>query len=359
MRQVKTAARRLQAAALGTAAGLALSGGAHAANYVAWVWADQSGATAPYTPDPGYSYNSTGGIIHVVPLGTGAYRVDIANIYHGQPDDVQVSAYGGNTYCSTYGWSFAATTIRANVRCFDASGAPANSLFTLLYQARTAPFGTAGKAIAFLWADQPTAASYTPDTNFQYNSTGGTDTVERLGTGYYRATLPGLTRSGGNAQVTAYRANASCKPLDWYNDTAATYVEIVCHNRRGALIDEEFDLAFALNVNPALSKSGSNGAYVWASRPHAASYVPKAVYNYNGFGTGRLTVVRNGTGSYRVSIPGTLTFNTSNVLVTGYGGSNGYCSVLSWETNSIDVGCYDRRGNPRDDYFDVSFHGAQ
>src|SRR5690349_18877060 len=60
---------------------------------------------------------------------------------------------------------------------------------------------------AFLWADQPSTASYTPSTSFQGNSMGGTNTIVRNGTGDYTITLPGMAGNGGdggNVQVTAY-----------------------------------------------------------------------------------------------------------------------------------------------------------
>ena len=55
-------------AAVASTAVLALAGGAHAAtvtNGAAWLWAEQPDATATYTPNVLYSYNSSGKAVTV------------------------------------------------------------------------------------------------------------------------------------------------------------------------------------------------------------------------------------------------------------------------------------------------------
>ena len=65
-------------------------------------------------------------------------------------------------------------------------------------------------------ADAPTAASYTPNLTYQFNSTGAVNTITRSGVGVYTVHFPGLDGNGGTALVTAYGGgNESCKVASW------------------------------------------------------------------------------------------------------------------------------------------------
>src|SRR3954469_4558965 len=69
----------------------------------------------------------------------------------------------------------------------------------------------------YVWADRPTAGSYTPDGFFQYNGSGQVNTITRLGTGRWRVKFPGIGSaaragvpgSGGIAHVVAYGLTAA------------------------------------------------------------------------------------------------------------------------------------------------------
>ena len=48
--------------------------------------------------------------------------------------NVQITAYGaGPEYCKVVGWSGTETNTNVNVACFDASGAPTDTRFVLVY----------------------------------------------------------------------------------------------------------------------------------------------------------------------------------------------------------------------------------
>jgi len=165
---------------------------AQAAGRVGWVWANQPNASGQYTPPSAYSYNSTGGAITVTPIATGAYKVTFAGLHSNTgTDDVQVTAYNTTGFCTAGQWSYYHGQVNANVNCYDAMDNPANTQFDLLYQERTGIFGTGTKGIAFVYANSPTSASYTPDTAYQYNSTGGTNTIIRNSEGCIRSPSPG------------------------------------------------------------------------------------------------------------------------------------------------------------------------
>src|SRR5262249_41274398 len=61
----------------------------------------------------------------------------------------------------------------------------------------------------YVWADQPAAASYTPASPYQKNSSFTANTVRRNGIGSYTVRFPNLGTSGGMAHATAYGYSAN------------------------------------------------------------------------------------------------------------------------------------------------------
>lgn len=350
-------------AALGAASSLliaaALAGGAAAAppapDRVGWVWANQPDAVAAYTPNASFSYSSAGGAITVTPTATGAYDVAFPALADasGTPTNVTVSGYQTSGTCKVQTWN--RVTAIASVLCFDAAGNAANSAFTLLYQERAAPFGSASKGMAFLWAGDPASASYTPSAFYNYNSTGGTNTMTRSGVGHYEAALPGLTTVGGHVQVTAYGAGAGrCKVAEWGQDGSGTRVSVLCFDASGAFSDQRFTLLYIRNV-PAGYQTGAatTGVYGWTDRRKTkAPYKIAKTYRYNNLTHGALSADREGKGVSTVSYKGAPGFSTSNMLVTAYGGDNGYCNVQSWAP--MVTQCYAQGGVAQDRRYDVA-----
>ncbi|HLY05812.1 MAG TPA: hypothetical protein VKR31_08705 [Rhizomicrobium sp.] len=332
-------------------------------NFVGWVWGNEPTATSCYTPSTSYSYNSQNGSIQICPLGTGDYEVEFGSLYHAQPDDIQITAYDTSGYCVSNGWGPSGSTLIAYVGCYDANGNPQNDYFTLLYQARTKDFGKSKKGIAFLWADEPTSSSYTPSSSYQFNSTGGTNTIVRESAGSYIATIPGLYYEHSDVQVTTYDGAARCKVNSWGPGSGGgTDIYIQCYNSAGSPADEYYDLAYAVKEPFGLTTAAhSTGAWAWADDDTSTSvYTPSTYYQYNGFRTGKLTAQKLGTGTYAVYIPGTLAYNTSHVLVTAYGSDNSnYCNTYFWGSSEAEVLCYAQGGVPADTQFDLTFQTAE
>lgn len=358
--------RILQAAFVACLLAAGTTGNAQAANYVGWVFNNNFNATSCYTPY-NYSYNSAGGTITVCPISTGVYEIEFGSLYGGQPDNVQVSGIdnangtGFAATCESGGWYSSGTTVYAYVECFDANGNPANTWFDLLYQARTSGFGNSRKGIAYLYANNPSAASYTPSTSYQFNSTGATNTIVRNGTGNYTVNVPGLVATNSDVQVTAYNRDdfaARCSVVSWYGSSGSTSITVQCYNSSGQNADEFFTLAYAVNEPFGLtsSESHSEGAFAWANNDTDTSvYTPDTTYQYNDRGTGYLTVQRLETGVYRIIVPGTQNFVNSTALVTAYGNSGNYCDIFDFGYWIIDVACYNQGGNFADTQFDVTF----
>ena len=310
---------------------------------------------APTRPILGASYNSTGGSITIVPrtaaLGPGNYQVQFGKLLDASDGNAQVSAYGTNGYCLVgYVGLLAGSSdsMAADVNCFDSSGNPANQYFTLLVQSRKGTLGSADKGVAYITTNGlctlmgPCTSGY--DESRSYNSTGGTNTIFRNGLGNYTVTLPGLTKVGGDVQANCI-TGVSLSPgkvSGWASVSSGTGVTILCFDKTGAPADEFFSFAYALNEPFGLKPSATSlGAYAWADQAASTSvYTPDTRYQYNGFGTGNLTAQKTGTGLYTVTIPGSISYKTSTVLVTAYGGGSNYCNVVNWAQHTINIGCY-------------------
>jgi hypothetical protein len=209
---------------------------------------------------------------------------------------------------------------------------------------------TSGYAI--LWADQPTAASYTPNTSFQHNSMNADNTIVRNGVGNYTVTLPGLGGDGGNVQVTAYGSSGTqrCKVASWYPYWLAQTVNVRCHATSGAASDSMFTLQYQANGSGA---TFYDQGYVWANSPTTASYTAPAPYSWNSRG-GTNTIQRVSTGRYRVTFP-LVNMSGGNVQVTAYGTGSEYCNVVNWGGGTADIACYTRTGAAVDTQFSASY----
>jgi hypothetical protein len=208
---------------------------------------------------------------------------------------------------------------------------------------------------AFLWADQPTSASYTPSTTYQTNSLGGTNTIVRNGTGDYSITLPGMAGQGGdggNVQVTAYGSSGTerCKVASWAPNWLGMTVNVRCHSTSGSAADSRFTMMYQ-NNNAVVSYYDQG--YVWANQATTGSYTAPAPYSWSSRG-GANTIQRLGTGRYSVTFP-SLVVNGGNLQVTAYGTGTEYCNATSWGGTTAYISCFSRTGAPADTQFSASY----
>ncbi len=228
-------------------------------------------------------------------------------------------------------------------------------------------------AKAFVWANQPTTASYTPSTFYQHNNRfdesphGGrntypavNNTITRLQTGLYRLDLPNFNFFGGVVHVTAYGSNGHCKVRRWFPNGTKLEVLVGCYNAAGSFADTRFTMLFYKNAK----ELNSHGiAYLWAHRPTTASYAADDLYQFNSRGLVN-TVTRTGVGQYAVSFPGMVLAATEQikggtVMVTAYGQNPNTCKVANWfqtgQTINANVRCYTPTGTLVDNLFTASF----
>jgi hypothetical protein len=111
-----------------------------------------------------------------------------------------------------------------------------HSTFTLGYSNRSV--GNRG----YVWANQPTAASYLPAAPYQANSSGAVNRITRSGKGNYRVILPNLGAAAGNVQVTAYGSGSEhCKVAYW---NSVEGIRVKCYTATGNPVNTRFDVSF-------------------------------------------------------------------------------------------------------------------
>ena len=201
----------------------------------AFAFANQPTALA-YAPASAGSWNPAGAT-RAYRDGVGAYRVVFsgmgARLPAGSGGHVQVNAVGtGKGHCMVSEWGGSPDLV-VSVACFSPTGARADAKFTALVTPPAAH-------LAYVWADQPTLSSYTPDARYSSNPVGGAVTIKRTGVGLYDIRWTGIDaeiRGLGNPQVTAWGYNnAQCKVSGFSTEV----VSVRCYAPNGAQIDTQY-----------------------------------------------------------------------------------------------------------------------
>lgn len=319
-----------------------------------YVWANQP-TTSSYTPSTAYQTNSSGALNTISRSSTGVYTVRFPNI-GAAAGSAHATAYGnGSENCKVSSWGPSGIDQLVVVRCFNHAGSPVDTYFTASY-ARSA--GDPGY-LGHVWANQPTTASYTPSTAYQYNARGFANTISRSATGNYLVRLPGLGVIGGNVKVTAYGSSSHlCKVSNWAPSGSDQLVRVLCFTTGGAPVDTYFTMTFARSLG-VIGLAGTPTGYVWANQPASASYTPSTTYQYNSAGTAvNNTITRSATGVYQVRMP-KLAGAEGNVHVSAYGSGTAECKVASWASSGADrlvnVRCFTTTGVPVDTTFTATY----
>nr|MBP8302178.1 hypothetical protein [Planctomycetota bacterium] len=247
----------------------------------------------------------------------------------------------------------------------DAAGQLVDGDFNLVYRVGGRPTDRT----AYLWASNPTAAAYTPTTNYAFNGNRGNPTIVRTGLGTYTVTLPGLGSAavGGHVQVSPIATNIGSRAqvFSWGSSGPDMSVDVLTFDGAGNAADRMFLLSYTETAAAQAPHLGS-GAYLWANNPTAASYVPVSLYQgSNGINApaAPITITRAGVGTYDVVLPTHLdVFGVPNVGI--YGGTPGAASVRDWVSTpaggtSIRVVCTDTNYNLADLRFVLQFTSAR
>ena len=334
------------------------------AQAIGYVWNNNPTMPGTTTPDTLYSYNSSGGAISITRNNTGNYSVLFSGLGNSFNSNVQVTAYGpGPDFCISGGWfSPNGADVEANVYYYNPAGNSDDHSFTMLYQSRTSSDVTK-PSVGFLFANQPTASSYTPDTLYQYNPGGGTNTITRNSTGNYTANLPGFTRAGGTVIITAYGSSpARCQVSFWSNGSSGANVNVNCTDSTGAASDQEFTLVYSIFETAGYGVGSANGGAIWAyNDTRKTPYDVSKKYSIAIDGE-TMYAQRTGIGSYAWTMNVEDTWTSSTVLVTAYDAPGNYCSTNEWlsssTTTTVYVNCFNAAGAPADTEFTATLQLA-
>lgn len=320
---------------------------------VAWLWADQPAATAAYSPNAGYSFNSKGGTNTVQRFGAGAYKVTIGSFNGSQNNAVaaHVVAYGGSHRCNITGWAGSNTQQVVNVLCYNGAQA-ADGRFVVLYYDESTQSQLAG------------AHQYGVRT---WNSMGGTNTRRKIATGSYEVTLgkQGSYTGMGAVLVTAMSTTSQyCKVASWSKSnttpTKDLIVKVLCFDSAGRAADAPFVISSFANPYFGATASRRHGAFALATRPTSTtSYATDPNYTMNSTTTGGVSALKSGTGSYTVSLAGLAASNKTAAVTIAYGTDNVQCAPVNWSgsttATSLKVACRNGAGALADSKFGVLY----
>jgi hypothetical protein len=204
---------------------------------LAFAYASQPTATN-YVP-PGSASSNPAGAIRVFRNGVGNYTVRFTALGSRLTTNgghAQAVALGtGAQHCKVGSWG-GSPDLNVNVLCYSRFGDLKDVKFNLF-------FATPNPNLAYAWANQPTTSSYSPNTFYRSNPSGGAVTITRSGVGRYSVAWSGLSLlDGGDVQVTAYSGgNIVCKVEGW----GSTSVGVRCFNpATNALVDSYFDIMY-------------------------------------------------------------------------------------------------------------------
>ena len=223
----------------------------------AYLWAEDEAAAA-YTPSTHHQFNSTGATNTIVRNSTGDYTVTLPGLA-SSGGTVKVTAFSAaSSYCKASDWDAAGADEQVDVLCFDSAGAPADVKFTLSFADDTSILANGGTS-GYVWGNDSANPSYTPNSAYQYNSPGATNTITRSTAGRYTVTLPGLGSrvpilngsDEGTVHVTAHHTTSKrCELVGFHSGIVAfgspipLYVDVACHTAAGTPSDSRFVVQF-------------------------------------------------------------------------------------------------------------------
>jgi hypothetical protein len=167
-----------------------------------------------------YQWGAVGSVEHT---STGVYNARFAG-QTNQDAGVIVTALGKDpSYCKVGNWYPSGSDTVVVVRCFDDTGAPVDSRFSLRLarEMRDSDYGSGG----YVWAHNPTAIDYTPTTAYHQNHGesecgvfSSDNTIHKFYTGMYTVTYPRLSGYGA-AFATAYGSSSDYCKTEWWQDS--------------------------------------------------------------------------------------------------------------------------------------------
>ena len=148
-------------------------------------------------------------------------------------------------------------------------------VFSLAFAATVLSISQAhGADVAYAWAHNPTATSYSPASLYVYNA-GAPVTVSRLSTGQYRVDFGRVASVGANVQVSMYGYDPGhCGVQSW----GSFRVFVNCFDGYGNPADRRFSV-LAIAAEPS---DAGDLMYAWLEQPMLTGpYQPYAPYRFD------------------------------------------------------------------------------
>lgn len=192
--------------------------------------------------------------------------------------------------------------------------------------------GPAQTGTGFVWAGEISDPSPTPSAQYQFNSTGGTNTITRAEVGSYQIIFPGLgdaSAAGGTVEVSARvgPSPASCKIQSWSSFGADISQRGVLRSGRRRPRQE---VQRPVHPTPAGYRAGVSMGERFRDRLlHASPHLPgqpdgcRKYHSMNGTGS-RATFFSGPAGSQ------------GTAMVTAYGTGSERCVVGGWISSAAD-----------------------
>ena len=287
--------------------------------------------------------SSSGGPVRVMRQRKGNWTVSFKGIDGWGGGNVLVTPFtSGGGSCVVLEWFGKPLTVE--IECRGSSGDRADIGFIVNFVRVETGIGQS----VYLWADQRTNPDYVPDTLYSYNPDGGTNAVQRTGTGNYAAFAQGSSSGGDNVQVSGYGNHAICRVLAWF-EVGPLSMPILCSSGEGDPADSRFTLVQHRGVG-LRAGGGGKWAYLFADRPSARSYKPDPDQR-RAKPAGSARITRLGRGRYVVRLKSMPLGGA--VQVTPFGFTPRRCNVKSIRRSGkpqrIGVHCYDSTGTKRRD----------
>jgi len=190
--------------------------------------------------------NSTGGSVLVGHVGQGHFAMDLKGLepaWAAGPVAIQISPVGlGPRRCRLIAVDKSMAGL--GIDCVTPGGAFADASFSMLWLQRGRP----SMRFGFTFADNlQSGTDYTPNPDFRINSSGGTVTSRRTGTGQYRVVFAGLGRPAGATETVLVQpfffTDHICDVTSWGNTGVNDlFVNVSCFDPSGAPSNDQFSV---------------------------------------------------------------------------------------------------------------------
>lgn len=201
----------------------------------AFAWVSDGAASG--NSSSGWTYHPHGLPVYSERTGTGSYVVHFPGLGRTSAADREaafVNAYGSATHCQTGPASTHGDSLRVPVYCFDPTGTPMDSRYTILVVDQSRP----GAKLAFAVNEDPGNPSHQP-ANAAVRPTGSMS-IQRTAPGSWTVDVTGFTRTGSLAETWMVVPNGStpayCTIIEW----GSTDVGVSCQTVAGAPADVPF-----------------------------------------------------------------------------------------------------------------------